>query len=283
MAYKRTGMVLVVIPALLLASCGGSSATSSSSPTAKQWTLVWSEEFDGTNGSSPDATKWNFDIGVGEDGWGNNELEYYTSRTQNAYLQDGMLVIQALKETYTGQDGITCDYTSARLNTAGRYQLTYGRVDARIKIPYGQGLWPAFWMLGNDFGQVDWPFCGEIDIMENIGREPATIHGTIHGPGYSDSGLTGSYTLSGSQRFADDFHVFAVEWEQSEIRFYVDSILYQTVTPADLPAGSSWVFDHPFFILLNVAVGGDWPGSPNASTVFPQTMTVDYVRVYQPK
>jgi beta-glucanase (GH16 family) len=283
MAYKRTGMVLVVIPALLLAGCGGSSATSSSSPTEKQWTLVWSDEFDGANGSSPDATKWKFDIGVGEDGWGNNELEYYTSRTQNAYLQDGTLVIQALKGTYTDQDGIARDYTSARLKTAGRYQLTYGRVEARIKIPYGQGLWPAFWMLGNDFGQVDWPFCGEIDIMENIGLEPSTVHGTIHGPGYSDSGLTGSYTLSGSQRFADAFHVFAVEWEQREIRFYVDSILYQTVTPADLPAGTTWVFDHPFFILLNVAVGGDWPGSPDASTVFPQTMTVDYVRVYQRK
>jgi len=283
MAYKRTGMVLVAIPALLLAGCGGSSATSSSSPTEKQWTLVWSDEFDGANGSSPDATKWKFDIGVGEDGWGNNELEYYTSRTQNAYLQDGTLVIQALKGTYTDQDGIARDYTSARLKTAGRYQLTYGRVEARIKIPYGQGLWPAFWMLGNDFGQVDWPFCGEIDIMENIGLEPSTVHGTIHGPGYSDSGLTGSYTLSGSQRFADAFHVFAVEWEQREIRFYVDSILYQTVTPADLPAGTTWVFDHPFFILLNVAVGGDWPGSPDASTVFPQTMTVDYVRVYQRK
>jgi beta-glucanase (GH16 family) len=283
MAYKRTGMVLVAIPALLLAGCGGSSATSPSSPTEKQWTLVWSDEFDGANGSSPDATKWKFDIGVGEDGWGNNELEYYTSRTQNAYLQDGTLVIQALKGTYTDQDGIARDYTSARLKTAGRYQLTYGRVEARIKIPYGQGLWPAFWMLGNDFGQVDWPFCGEIDIMENIGLEPSTVHGTIHGPGYSDSGLTGSYTLSGSQRFADAFHVFAVEWEQREIRFYVDSILYQTVTPADLPAGTTWVFDHPFFILLNVAVGGDWPGSPDASTVFPQTMTVDYVRVYQRK
>ena len=281
MAYQRTGMVLVAIPALLLAGCGGSSATSPSPPTEKQWTLVWSDEFDGANGSLPDATKWKFDIGVGEDGWGNNELEYYTSRTQNAYLQDGTLVIQALKGTYTDQDGIARDYTSARLKTAGRYQLTYGRVEARIKIPYGQGLWPAFWMLGNDFGQVDWPFCGEIDIMENIGREPSTVHGTIHGPGYSDSGLTGAYTLPGSQRFADAFHVFAVEWEQSKIRFYVDSILYQTVTPADLPAGTTWVFDHPFFILLNVAVGGDWPGSPDASTVFPQTMTVDYVRVYQ--
>jgi beta-glucanase (GH16 family) len=273
---------------LLLAGCAGYTVIPSSPPPSNpppdqgQWTLVWNDEFDGANGSLPDASKWKFDIGVGEDGWGNNELETYTNRPENAYLQDGMLVIKAIKETYTNPaDGRRCDYTSARMTTAGLFQQVYGRFEARIRIPYGQGLWPAFWMLGNDFGQVPWPNCGEIDIMENIGSEPATIHGTVHGPGYSDSGLTGSYILPGGQRFADDFHVFAAEWEQSEIRFYVDSILYHTVTPADLPAGKAWVFDHPFFLLLNVAVGGEWPGNPDASTFFPQTMTVDYVRVYQ--
>lgn len=266
---------------LMLGACGGNSAGLTPNPPADQrpWALVWSDEFDGMNGSSPDPTKWTFDVGGG--GWGNNELETYTNRTENAYLQDGLLVIQVL-ETYTGPDNITRDYTSARLKTQGLHQWTFGRVEARMKLPYGQGLWPAFWMLGSDFGQVDWPESGEIDIMENIGREPSIIHGTIHGPGYvGDTGISSFYTLPGGQRFADDFHVFAIEWELDVIRFYVDGSLYATRTPADLPSGTSWVFNKPFFIILNVAVGGDWPGNPDSTTIFPQTLLVDYVRVYQ--
>ena len=285
MACKRAILGLVAISALLalVANCGEGSAPPPAPPASqKPWTLVWSDEFDGANGSSPDATKWNLETGGG--GWGNNELEYYTKRPQNAHLQDGMLVIQALKETYTGPDNVKRNYTSARLNTAGRFQLTYGRVEARLKVPYGQGLWPAFWMLGSNAGQAGWPGCGEIDIMENIGREPSMVHGTIHGPSYSGaSGIGASYSLAGGQRFADHFHIFAVEWELNVIRFYVDNNLYQTITPANLPGGANWVFEHPFFIILNVAVGGSWPGNPDATTVFPQTMTVDYVCVYQRK
>jgi beta-glucanase (GH16 family) len=220
---------------------------------------------------------------TGGNGWGNNELETYTNRTQNAHVQDGNLVITANKETFTGSDGITRQYTSARLKTASLFEQKYGRFEARIKITFGQGMWPAFWMLGNNIGTAGWPSCGEIDIMENIGKEPSIVHGTIHGPGYSGAnGLGGPYTLP-SGKFADDFHIFAIEWEASALRFYVDGNLYETRTPADLPAGKTWVFDHPFFILLNVAVGGDWPGNPDNTTVFPQNMLVDYVRVYAKK
>ncbi len=216
---------------------------------------------------------------TGGGGWGNNELESYTNRVQNAHIQDGNLVITAQKETYTGTDGVTRDYTSARLKSSGLFEQKYGRFEARIKIPQGQGLWPAFWMLGNNIASVGWPTCGEIDIMENIGKEPAMVHGSMHGPGYSGgSPLTGTYTLPAG-KFADDFHVFAVEWEPNVIRFYVDNNLYETRTPADIP-GKTWVYDHPFFLLLNVAVGGNWPGDPDATTVFPQRMLVDYVRVY---
>src|SRR5438874_3270202 len=244
------------------------------------WSLVWSDEFDGSNGSAVDSNKWSFDIGG--NGWGNNELETYTSRTANAYRDSGLLVIKALKETLTGPDGITRNYTSARLLTKNKFSQAYGRFEARIKIPYGQGIWPAFWMLGGNIDTLRWPNCGEIDIMENIGREPSMVHGTFHGPGYSGgNGIGAAYTLTGGKKFSDDFHRFAVEWEPNIMRFYVDGNLYQTRTPLDLPAGTSWVFDHPFFIILNVAVGGGWPGNPDATTVFPQQMLVDYVRVYR--
>jgi beta-glucanase (GH16 family) len=243
-----------------------------------KYVLVWSDEFSAANGSLPDSFKWVMETGGG--GWGNNELESYTNRARNAHVRKGNLVITAIKETYKGADGITRQYTSARLKTLGLFEQKYGRFEARIKIPRGQGIWPAFWMLGNNIGTVDWPDCGEIDIMENIGKEPDKVHGTIHGPGYSgENGLGGTYTLP-SGKFADDFHIFAVEWEPLAIRFYVDSHLYETRTPAAVPAGKTWVFDHPFFILLNVAVGGGWPGNPDRTTVFPQRMLVDYVKVY---
>jgi beta-glucanase (GH16 family) len=243
-----------------------------------RWKLIWQDEFNASAGSPIDKTKWSHEIGGG--GWGNHELEYYTDRLSNSFQSDGSLVIKVLKERFTGADKKTRDYTSARLTTKNKFTTTYGRIEARIKIPRGQGIWPAFWMLGADIDSTHWPACGEIDIMENIGREPATIHGTIHGPGYSGAhGPTAKY--SSKSAFADDFHVFAIEWEPEVIRFYCDDVLYATRTPADLPRGSKWVYDHPHFILLNVAVGGYWPGKPDKSTQFPQEMLVDYVRVYE--
>jgi beta-glucanase (GH16 family) len=264
------GMWVVTVAAQTAGSQAGGSA----------WKLVWSDEFNGPNGSPVDLSKWVSETGGG--GWGNDELEYYTNRIQNAWQQDGNLVIKVLQEKYTGADGVSRDYSSARLKTLGKFSQAYGRFEARIKIPRGQGIWPAFWMLGNDIEKPGWPDCGEIDIMENIGKEPALVHGTIHGPNYSGAGGIGSpYALIADQRFADDFHVFAVEWEPNVIRFYVDEHLYATRTPSDLPKGTKWVYDHPFFLLLNVAVGGGWPGNPDATSVFPQTMLVDYVRVYE--
>ena len=271
---KRTVAVTIAILFALL--------TASPSPSASpSWVLTWSDEFDGAAGLGPDTTKWGFD--TGGNGWGNNELEYYTNRPQNAFTDgSGNLVIKAIKETFTGSDGVTRDYTSARLLTAGKFTKQFGRFEARIKLPVGQGIWPAFWMLGDDIGSAGWPTCGEIDIMENRGREPSINYGTLHGPGYSGGNpISSSYTLPGGERFTDSFHIFAIEWEPSAIRFYVDDNLYQTRTPADLPAGRIWVFDHPFFILLNLAVGGNFGGNPDSSTTWPQTMLVDYVRVYR--
>ncbi len=244
------------------------------------WTLVWSDEFNGADGSLPDKTKWTYDIGG--NGWGNHELEYYTDHPENARIQGGNLLITARKEKFTGAGGVTREYTSARLKTQNLFAQTYGRFEARIKIPAGEGMWPAFWMLGDDISKVGWPKCGEIDIMENIGKEPSTFHGSLHGPrsptGTAD--LTAPFSLPLGRRFADDFHLYAVEWEPAAIRLYVDSSHYATFTSDQWPSGQKWVFDHPFFIILNLAVGGDWPGPPDAATVFPQSMLVDYVRVY---
>jgi beta-glucanase (GH16 family) len=264
----------------IVGACVAQVTSAAPAAAVSPWKLVWSDEFNGSNGSAVDASKWVSETGGG--GWGNHELESYTARLENASQQDGNLVIKVLREKHTGTDGIARDYTSARLKTQGKFSQAYGRFEARIKIPRGQGIWPAFWMLGNDIDKPGWPGCGEIDIMENIGKEPAIVHGTIHGPGYSGAnGIGSSYTLPGDQLFANDFHVFAVEWEPKAIRFYVDDHLYGTRTPAELPKGTKWVYDHPFFLILNVAVGGDWPGNPDETSVFPQTMSVDYLRVYQ--
>jgi beta-glucanase (GH16 family) len=270
----------------LLTSCAMSPFPSFPTTLPGGWTLVWNDEFEGAAGSAPDPARWTYDLG-GE-GWGNREWQYYTDRPDNAALDgQGNLVITAHAVDNPAASSLTCWYgpckfTSARLLTQGRFEFTYGRVEARLKIPFGQGIWPAFWMLGSDISSVGWPECGEIDIMENIGREPGVVHGTLHGPGfYGADGLSSSYTLPNGAAFADDFHVYAVEWETNEIRFYVDGTLYNTVRKSQFPNSYRWVFDHPFFILLNVAVGGNWPGYPDASTTFPQSMLVDYVRVYQ--
>jgi|SRR5579864_807431 len=244
--------------------------------------LIWSDEFNGPDGSAPDKKKWAYDIGVGENGWGNQELEYYTNHKKNAYIKNGNLVITARREKTKAPDATTRQYTSARLKTLGLFSQTYGRFEARMKIPKGQGMWPAFWMMGDDVDKVGWPTCGEIDVMENIGKEPATVHGSLHGPSStgSTSDATKILSLPAGQNLADDFHIYAVEWEPGTVRFYLDSTLYATFDQSQWLAGGKWVFDHPFFLLLNVAVGGDWPGPPDNTTKFPQRMLVDYVRVY---
>jgi len=231
--------------------------------------LILEDNFD-VDGA-PDSSLWGYDIGG--NGWGNNELQYYTDRAENVKVENGMLHITALQEDYEGSG-----YTSARILTKGLYKRTYGRYEARIKLPWGQGLWPAFWLLGGDIDQVGWPQCGEIDIMEYVGQEPTIIHGSVHGPGYSGgSAITKSYTLE-NDRFDTDFHVFGIEWGPDYINFYVDDVLYNQITPDDVTG--DWVYDHDFFIILNLAVGGDFVGSPNENTVFPQTMLVDYVKVF---
>ena len=245
------------------------------------WILTFRDEFDAKDGTPVDASKWVHETGGA--GWGNGEREYYTDKPENSVQRGGNLVITATKDGIAGLSCWygPCQYTSARLVTKGKFSQKFGRFEARIKLPSGQGLWPAFWMLGDDIATTGWPGCGEIDIMESIGKEPGTNHGSLHGPGYSGgASLTGSTTLPGGKRLADDFHVFAVEWDTAETRFYLDGDTpYETRKPADT-AGKKWVYDHPFFLLLNVAVGGGWPGDPDGTTVFPQTMLVDSVRVY---
>lgn len=266
---------------LLVAIALGAASGSNHQSAAEHWALTWSDEFSGGEEAAPDPKKWIAETGGG--GWGNHELEYYTSRRENSRVENSNLVIEAVQETFTGTDGVTRDYTSARLKTAKLFEQKYGKFEARIRIPSGRGMWPAFWMLGNDISTVGWPGCGEIDIMENVGSEPAQILGSLHGPGFSGGHSLHAAKVLSSGKMADDFHIFAVEWEPREIRFYFDGELYETRTTKDLPAGARWVFDHPFFLILNVAVGGDWPGSPDASTKFPQRMLVDYVRVYEKK
>lgn len=238
--------------------------------------LVWQDNFD-TDGA-PDSSKWTYDIGTGTNGWGNNELQYYTNRPENVKVQNGMLEITAIKESYMGSG-----YTSARILTKGLFERTYGRFEARIKLPWGQGIWPAFWLLGDDSnGSVIWPQIGEIDIMEYRGQEPTITHGSVHGPGYSGGNpVTKSYELT-NDRFDTGFHVFGIEWGPNYINYYVDDVLYNQITPSD--ADGEWVFnDNSFYMIMNMAVGGSFVGSPDNSTVFPQTMYVDYVRVYAPE
>lgn len=243
--------------------------------------LVWHDEFDGPSGASFDSSKWSAD--TGGTGFGNHEHQFYTSDVANV-AQDGRghLVIAVRAEPantthrcWYGQ----CLYSSARLETKGRYAAKYGRIEARIRIPRGLGIWPAFWMMGADIDSVGWPANGEIDVMENRGSEPAAVYGTAHGPGYSGSaGISRADTLS-SGALADAFHVYAIEWEPDEIRWYRDGHEYHRMTPGDLPRGTRWVFDHPFFLLMNVALDGDWSGAA-MDIPLPQTMVVDYVRVY---
>lgn len=240
------------------------------------WELLWRDEF---SNDSIDLSKWQFEING--QGGGNAELQYYTDRTDNAWVESGSLIIQANAETYTGPDG-TRNYTSARLRTKYQGDWQYGRFEARIKLPEGQGIWPAFWMLPTDFAYGTWPASGEIDIMEMVGHAPNVVHGTLHYGGiYPEHVYTGE-SHTNPQSFSESYHTFAVEWEAGVVRWYIDGNLTQTqtnwyTTAADFPAP----FDQRFHLLLNVAVGGNWPGAPDSTTSFPQQMAIDYVRVYQ--
>ncbi|MBS2029293.1 MAG: glycoside hydrolase family 16 protein [Deltaproteobacteria bacterium] len=267
-------------------STGTSSSTSSTGSSGSTsggdggWVLVWSDEFDGGDDVPADPSKWQNE--VSGSGMGNQELEYYTPGTQNVIQQGGNLVITARENTDSSLtcsypvNGNTCLYTSGKVNSLGLFSQQYGRFEANIKVPTGQGMWPAFWMMGVDIDSAGWPACGEIDVMENIGKEPDNAYGSLHAPGFN-TGLAYSLPVP----YSDDFHVFAIEWEPQVIRFYVDTALYETHTPADVGGSGTWEFDRePFYLLLNLAVGGSWPGSPDATTVFPQQMLVDYVRVY---
>jgi beta-glucanase (GH16 family) len=241
----------------------------------REWELTWSDDFNGTAGSAPDNSKWVFDIGTGTNGWGNSELQYYTNRASNIQLDgSGKLVITARSEPFGGSY-----FTSARIKTKGKFTQAYGRFEARIKTTSGPGIWPAFWMLGANIDTKPWPQCGEIDIMEQRGQQPSITHGTLHGPGYSGGNSIGKAYALTSGRFDTDFHVYAVEWGEDYIDFFVDNYLYQRLKPEDLTG--QWVYDQPFFILLNVAVGGNFVGFPTTGTLFPQSMYVDYVKVYK--
>jgi len=249
----------------------------SAAPSHETWTLAWSDEFNGPANTPPDSSKWIYNLGYDEDGWGNKELQAYTDSLDNVH-QDGQghLIVRAIKD----QSG---HYTSGRLTTKSKFTSRYGKIESRIKLASGQGIWPAFWAMGADIDSVGWPDCGEIDIMENIGREYSIQHASLHGPGYSGTeSVTGSISLSGGRKLSGDFHVYGIVWTKDSIVFYLDGQPYLTTSPASLPPGKAWIFNKPFFLILNLAVGGTWPGSPDKSTVFPQEMTIDYIRVYQP-
>lgn len=248
--------------------------------TAEAPRLIWSDEFNQPAGSSPASTHWVHDLGAS--GWGNKELQNYTDAAANASVvadssaSDGKaLAIRALK---TAEGG----YTSARLKTLGKFTPRFGRIEARAKLPNGQGIWPAFWMLGANVAKVGWPTCGEIDIVESINANPKTVYGTLHGPGYSGANaLTERVTLP-SGTLDEGYHVYAVDWFHDKIVWSFDGVAYHTETSSSIPAGTRWVFnDHPFFLILNLAVGGNWPGNPDQSTLFPQVYLIDYVRVYE--
>lgn len=257
--------VLLALAVLAAGACTGSTEP-------KDYELVWEDDFVGTAGALPNPANWRFDVGTD---WGNAQLEYDTDRPENVSLDGaGNLKIVARAESYLGRN-----YTSGRITTAGKREFRYGRFEARLRVPTGQGLWPAFWLLGANITTVGWPQSGEIDIMEQRGQAPSVNAGTMHGPGYSGGGgLTRTFTLSAG-RFDTAFHVYRVDWSPSKVSWYVDDQLYHEVTKGDQPG--AWVFDNPFYIILNVAVGGGYVGAPNGSTTFPQEMTIDWVRVSQ--
>jgi len=276
----------LVLALTLSLACTSNTPSTASTPPATVWIKVWSDEFDGAAGTPIDATKWNYDLADGCSsgicGWGNNEKEYYTNAAENVALNgQGQLAIVARLapaglSCYYGP----CRYTSAKITTRSKMEAAPGRVEARIKLPAGQGLWPAFWMLGRSFPATPWPQCGELDIMENRGSKPATTSSAVHGPGYSgNTPLAHAHTLL-QGTFSDDFHTFAVEWDSLHVRFFVDSDTHYWITRDGVKQFGKSILDQSFFVILNLAVGGGFDGDPQSDTIFPATMLVDYVRVY---
>ena len=273
----RLGVALTTLG--VLTGCGVTATVPTTVTGEDLWELVWSEEFEG---DALDEATWTPEIGTGAErgivGWGNNELQYYTARSENIVLSDGTLKITALEEAYEGSA-----YTSARLVTQDKVMVQYGRIEARMKLPAGQGFWPAFWLMGESFATESWPACGELDVMEFRGQEPSVVAGTVHGPGYSGGGaFSGNYYKDGPS-FAEEFHVMGMDWDSEMISFWVDGNRYHTFRRSQLRDDQPWVFDQPFFLLLNLAVGGDYVGDPNDETQFPSAFEVDYVRIYRRK
>ena len=261
-------MGLLAALAAMVTACAGDGGEPTAPGPAQ---LIWADEFEGPAGELPDPTRWTFDIGTD---WGNQQLEFDTDRPENVSLDgNGNLAITARREAFSGSA-----FTSGRIKTQGLFEQTYGRFEARIDLPSGAGIWPAFWLLGADIDEVGWPECGEIDVMEFRGQEPSIIHGSLHGPGYSaGNAVTARYTLD-NDRFDAGFHTYAIEWTEDRITWFVNDERYQSVGRDEVPG--RWAYDHPFFVILNVAVGGGFVGPPNETTTFPQTMLIDWVRVY---
>jgi beta-glucanase (GH16 family) len=253
----------------------GSDTTGYQTPaTYVGYKLLWNDEF---NESTVNTNYWQYDLGNG--GWGNQELECYTD--SNATVANGYLQIQAKQQTVV-YNGVSSNYTSTRMNTAGKFTFEYGRVDIRAKLPVAPGMWPALWFLGNNFGTAGWPACGETDLMELVGTNPHLVTGSIHWleANGAEGTLNNTYTLPNGADYSQKFHVFSLVWTPTQITMYVDDMPYMSQSSTSISSGT-WPFNQPQFMIFNVAVGGDWPGSPTAQTVFPQSMYVDYVRVFQ--
>lgn len=276
--------IIILAGALLFISCGTSSEDVSdplgddpNNEPSEVWNLVWSDEFEA---DQLETDKWSFQFGTGSQfglvGWGNNELQYYTDREENVFLEDGLLHITALEESFEGRN-----YTSARIRTINKGDWKFGKIEIMAKLPEGQGMWPAIWMLPTEEVFGGWPKSGEIDITELVGHLPSTVHGTVHfGKDWPENRYKSSTYSLESGKFSDNFHLFSIEWEENEIRWYVDGEQYHTIQPEDLEP-ENYPFNEQFHLILNLAVGGNWPGSPDSSTVFPQSMIVDYVRVFE--
>ncbi len=267
---------LTIVLALQVGAGFSSTAAASSHTGLASAKPIWADEFNGRAGRAPSASRWHHDLGAS--GWGNSELQRYTASKRNAHLDGhGRLVITARRKA--GGSTAVGDYSSARLTTKAHFSFLYGSVAMRAKLPAGRGLWPAFWMLGAGFPDLDWPFCGEIDVMENIGSHPRRVYGTVHGPGMtSDVGIGGSHTAT--KRLSSGYHVYAVKWQTDKITFLFDGVAYSTVLRSSFLEGQTWAFDQQMFLLVNLAVGGEFPGMPSRRTAFPARLQIDWIRVW---